>query len=948
MSENVDTTELKKNIDIVAFIGKYVALESHGPHYLGLCPFHNENTPSFKVTPKKNIFKCFGCGASGDVIAFLTKMGRSFPEAIKELSDPNNTAAIGLGEIEKNKSKKKVQAAVWRQIVPAVPSGNMFFHYKYGNPSMTWPYHDENGSLVGYVCRFDLPDGKKEVYPYIYATNGTRKEWRWLGFEKPRPIYDLHIIEKKPTRSVILVEGEKTAEAVKLLFPKTNVTTWIGGANGIKATNFSPLRGRSVIFWPDNDQVGFDAMLDINDIIKGYCAETKWIINPVGSPKGWDAADSEWTHEDARAHTSKNTISVPERGSDYATFKLPVLESPKHTIIEEIVKPEEKKVIEVPPLKPSVPLLPPNDDPGAAYPLKGSEFFKILGAMKDGNGMLYNFYSMTAKTVISLTPGGMTKNNLLQLAPLDWWKNTFPDKHGFSLDDSADYLINKSSEKGIFNKRLIRGRGAWIDEKRVFMHVGDRIFIDGKETSLKDYKSKYIYEIGVELGFDLVKPNKNQDGIKLLDMLSLINWERSVNMYLFAGWCVLAPVCGALKWRPHIWLTGPAGSGKTFVFTDILKALLGESALYVEGESTAPGLRKFLNNDALPIVFEEAEGENRQSQERMQSVLALMRSSSSNTGNVIVKGGSGGGAPDVYQLGSCFAFASIGIQAAQQSDKSRLSILGIIKALDPEADSRYQKLLKAHAEIITDEFSMAFRSRTISLLPIILENIKTFSKAAAAVIGTQRTGDQIGVLVAGAYSLESDKIISFDDAVKWLADKDWKEEKSNDSMGDEVRLVSHLLQQMVRINGEFTTHERTTGELVQTAMNLRNEWSFSPDKANDRLKRLGMKVVDDWLYISNSDDQIKRILYNTPWTNNHNKILMRLAGAESVDSFRFASGVTTRAVRLPKDLLFKDMEPVTIEKELSASESLTRQSEIQARAVKQLGLGIKEGEDYPF
>ena len=80
--------QLKSSVDIVAVIGEYVRLKKVGTRYAGLCPFHNEKTPSFSVNPQHQFFKCFGCGEGGDLINFVMKYeSLSFYEALKSLSE---------------------------------------------------------------------------------------------------------------------------------------------------------------------------------------------------------------------------------------------------------------------------------------------------------------------------------------------------------------------------------------------------------------------------------------------------------------------------------------------------------------------------------------------------------------------------------------------------------------------------------------------------------------------------------------------------------------------------------------------------------------------------------------------------------------------------------------------------------------------------------------------
>lgn len=81
-------TEIKNRCDIVEVIGRQIPLKKTGSNYKGVCPFHNEKTPSFVVSETKQIFTCFGCGATGDVIEFVKKYNNlDFPEAVEKLAE---------------------------------------------------------------------------------------------------------------------------------------------------------------------------------------------------------------------------------------------------------------------------------------------------------------------------------------------------------------------------------------------------------------------------------------------------------------------------------------------------------------------------------------------------------------------------------------------------------------------------------------------------------------------------------------------------------------------------------------------------------------------------------------------------------------------------------------------------------------------------------------------
>lgn len=80
--------EVRRNVNIVDLISQYVSLEKKGKDYVGLCPFHQERTPSFTVNEEKQFFKCFGCGKGGNVFKFLMyKEGLTFPESVRRVAD---------------------------------------------------------------------------------------------------------------------------------------------------------------------------------------------------------------------------------------------------------------------------------------------------------------------------------------------------------------------------------------------------------------------------------------------------------------------------------------------------------------------------------------------------------------------------------------------------------------------------------------------------------------------------------------------------------------------------------------------------------------------------------------------------------------------------------------------------------------------------------------------
>ncbi len=118
--------EVLANTDIVDVISAHVHLKKRGKDYVGLCPFHNEKTPSFTVVPGKNMYYCFGCGAGGSAVTFLMKYNNStFTEALQELADRAGIT-LPVRELSEEAGKREKH----RQDLLAVNKETATYYYK--------------------------------------------------------------------------------------------------------------------------------------------------------------------------------------------------------------------------------------------------------------------------------------------------------------------------------------------------------------------------------------------------------------------------------------------------------------------------------------------------------------------------------------------------------------------------------------------------------------------------------------------------------------------------------------------------------------------------------------------------------------------------------------------------------------------------------------------------
>lgn len=169
-------------------------------------------------------------------------------------------------------------------------------------------YRDANGRLLGYVIRLENQEGDKVTLPLTYCENSKgQRAWRWQGFGHERPLYGLEKLKDHPDKPILVVEGEKTADAAQKLLPAYTVVTWIGGTGSVKKVDWTPLAGKDVTIWPDNDEPGLKAAhiikdkLDQVNLDRGLGSPVKIVDLPKDLPKKWDLADAlpmGWTFKD--------------------------------------------------------------------------------------------------------------------------------------------------------------------------------------------------------------------------------------------------------------------------------------------------------------------------------------------------------------------------------------------------------------------------------------------------------------------------------------------------------------------------------------------------------------------------------------------------------------------------------------------------------------------------
>ncbi|RMM54434.1 DUF927 domain-containing protein [Pseudomonas corrugata] len=224
---------------------------------------------SLKVNLSKGTWADFATGDKGgdliDLVRYLD--GGTDVEACNKLADLLHVSA---GAAQSKPAPSKGKAPEWIAIQP-IPVEAMnkcpAKHRQHGVPSKVWIYRDAQGRPLMALYRFDLgpdEDGKpRKVFApltWCQRADGQTTQWRWQGLPDPRPLLHLDELSQRLDAPVVLCEGEKAADAAAELMPGHVATCWPNGSNSWHKADLTPLKGRSVLLWPDNDSSGQSCM----------------------------------------------------------------------------------------------------------------------------------------------------------------------------------------------------------------------------------------------------------------------------------------------------------------------------------------------------------------------------------------------------------------------------------------------------------------------------------------------------------------------------------------------------------------------------------------------------------------------------------------------------------------------------------------------------------------
>lgn len=474
--------------------------------------------------------------------------------------------------------------------------------------------------------------------------------------------------------------------------------------------------------------------------------------------------------------------------------------------------------------------------------------FRTLGTLESR----YYYYSFLLQRIVALTPLEHKKENLFNLAPLSHWKIKNGDKRdGVMWDAAVDSLMQTCAADGLFNPNNVIGRGIWIIEGKGITHYGDKILIDSKKYDPKqvtrEIGGRKIYEASEPL--QLGVPDVTSDFTQIKTILSQLHFETPHAALLLSGQIVCAMAAGALPWRPHSWITGKSGSGKSAVMTAILR-LLGNCTEHYVGETTEAGIRQDLKHDCRAVVFDEAEPKNHTAQQKIQGVLNLLRQASSSETGKIAKGTTTGKGMN-FRIRSCGILASCNAQLTEEADRNRFLV---VKMASPMEKKEFNKWKFKMENIFTKGFQAALHSHISENILTLASNAEIFASVLGERFNDNRAGDQYGALIAGAFLLNSTEMVTKESASAWLMSIKRLPPEIEDIQdnSDASFLWNYIKQRMVRFQKENTNNygnknyvyfDRPIEELIDVAFGNYTPTTYAKGDAEQALADKGIKTI---------------------------------------------------------------------------------------------------------
>lgn len=470
---------------------------------------------------------------------------------------------------------------------------------------------------------------------------------------------------------------------------------------------------------------------------------------------------------------------------------------------------------------------------------------------------------------------------------------------GYAVGRARAWLIERCTAAGMISlDRQLRGPGVWpgagAHRGEIILHCGDVVRVGGEWQPAGCRIDGHIYPRAPALPRPAARPIDAAAARDLVGFIGSWPWTDLRDPIVVVGWLAAATVVGLLDWRPHVWISGKTGTGKT-TLEMLIRDLLGEDWMVRVSSPTEAAVRHELGPAARPVTIDEIEPD--EAGQRAREVAALVRVASRRGQAPVGRGGTGGVAQR-FPMAGLFWFTSVLICPLAPQDRNRITVAALHQL--PEDDQARERLEAGLARF--RPMGPAIRARMLAAWPRFGATFGRYAAALAEAGHPARQIDQIGTLLA-CYDLLVGDDLPDSDTVADLAGQFPPDERigAGGSASDAQECLDKLLSTAAESFWNGSSHRPVTiGQMIVRALAPGGDAApLRPHGLNIRPHpAIGVKM----LVIANKHEGLEAIFKGSKWRGGvWTQSLEDIPGACKPNTTVYFDGPRSKGLWLPLD-----------------------------------------------
>lgn len=405
----------------------------------------------------------------------------------------------------------------------------------------------------------------------------------------------------------------------------------------------------------------------------------------------------------------------------------------------------------------------------------------------------FYYLSTQSKTIVSLSAAQHDGKFLKALATEKYWAEKYgskKDKDGNDIPNwtkISDALLDRQREIGPFDLKKMRGLGVWEDEGRIFVNHGTGVYSSQRHHSLSNIDphlgTKNFYKNAASDAINFDDELSDEEALSIIDAFKYLRFKNDYDFFYVTGFIAIANIFQALEWRPHLWISAKAGSGKSWTLKQISNLI--NYRLKVK-DSSAAGIKQELDCHASMVIYDEAEPH----MPHVPAVIDFARQCSTKNDDKILRGTADGKGLS-WEAHACFLLGSITIPNLKKEDHSRFFLVEM-DSLDGQTADEVDEIEEKFRKI--EKYGKRLLVRMVKNFEVLKANIGICRKLLRHKGIGAREADQLSVIMAGFIMLNTKAVVTealFDqvfETVK-LKESDYMQRNEVDTSSDDAALA---------------------------------------------------------------------------------------------------------------------------------------------------------------